>query len=123
MAVQSPTVLRLPLWASPEGYIAAESHGPASHMTSHKAVCLLKLNTTQQEAHVEITLFFSDREPARRTKHLRFNNLEDPEPVPRDTDYSSVIVSNVPMIAQHTLFDSRQAENALLSPIAFAGDV
>ncbi|MBW4422581.1 MAG: hypothetical protein KME13_25770 [Myxacorys californica WJT36-NPBG1] len=74
---------------------------------------------------------FSDREPvgpyrvtvpARRTKHLRFNDLSDPELIPRDTDYASVIESNVPIVVQHTRLDSRQAENALLSTIAFASN-
>jgi hypothetical protein len=57
--------------------------------------------------------------PARRTRHLRFNDLREPEPIPRGTDYSSVIRSNVPIVAQHTRLDSRQAQNALLSTIAF----
>jgi len=33
-----------------------------------------------------------------------------------------LIVSGVPILAQHTRLDSRQAENALLSMIAFAGE-
>lgn len=95
-------------------------------MTSHETVCLL--NTSDQDAHVEITIYYSDREPggpyrvtvpARRTKHLRFNNLQDPEPIPRDTDYSSVIRSDVPIVAQHTRLDSRQAENALITTVAY----
>ncbi len=78
---------------------------------------------------MEITVFFSDREPAgpyrmtvpaRRTKHVRFNDLEDPEPVPTDTDYASVIESDVPIVVQHSRLDSRQAENALLSTVAYA---
>ena len=59
--------------------------------------------------------------PAQRTLHLRFNELDDPEPVPRDTDYASLIVSEVPIVVQHTRLDSRQAQFALLSTIAFAG--
>jgi hypothetical protein len=51
---------------------------------------------------------------------VRFNDLTDPEPVPRDTDYASVIASDVPIVVQHTRLDSRQAENALLSTIAYA---
>ena len=80
---------------------------------------------------MEITIFFSDREPAgpykvtvpaRRTKHVRFNDLKDPEPIPVDTDYASVVESNVPIVVQHTRLDSRQAENALLSTIAYASN-
>ena len=114
-------------WAIAEGYIPPESHGPAPTMTSHEAVCIL--NTSDQDAHVEIVIYFSDREPvgpyrvevpARRTKHVRFNNLKDPEPVPLGTDYASTIESDVPVIIQHTRLDSRQDANALLSTIAYA---
>lgn len=115
-------------WAIPEGYIPSESHGPSPQMTSHETACLL--NATDSDAHVQITIYFTSREPigpynvvvpARRTKHLRFNDLTDPMPVPRDTDYSSVIESDVEIVVQHTRLDSRQAENALLSTIAYAG--
>ena len=58
--------------------------------------------------------------PPRRTKHLRFNNLNDPEPIPCGTEYSSVIESDVPIVVQHTRLDSRQDANALLSTIAYA---
>jgi hypothetical protein len=114
-------------WAIPEGYIPSHSHGPAPKMTSHETVCLL--NASEQDAHVEITIFFADREPAgpytvgvpaRRTKHLRFNDLRKPEPIPRDTDYASLIESDVPIVVQHTRLDSRQDANALLSTVAYA---
>lgn len=114
-------------WAIAEGYIPAESTGPEPQMTSHETACIL--NASSDDAHVEITIYFADREPAgpyrvtvgaHRTLHLRFNDLTDPEPVPRDTDYASVFVSDVPVVVQHTRLDSRQAENALLSTVAFA---
>ena len=116
-------------WAIAEGYIPASSHGPSPQMTSHETVCLL--NTSDREAHVHITIFYSDREPGgpyrlmvpgRRTRHIRFNDLNDPEPIPHDTDFASLVESDVPIVVQHTRLDSRQAENALLSTIAFAGD-
>ena len=113
-------------WVIAEGYIPPESHGPEPEMLSHETVCLL--NANDKDANVEITIYYSDREPvgpykltvpARRTQHVRFNNLRDPEPIPRDTDFSSVIRSDVPLVAQHTRLDSRQAENALLSTVAY----
>ena len=112
-------------WAIAEGYIPSTSTGPEPQMTSHETACLL--NTTDTDATVHLTLYFTDREPvgpyevtvpARRTRHLRFNDLEDPQPVPRDTDYASVLVSDVPVVVQHTRLDSRQAENALLTTVA-----
>lgn len=96
-------------------------------MTSHETVC--PLNTGDRDADVRITIFYSDRDPvgpyrvnvpARRTKHVRFNDLTDPEPIPTDIDFASVIESSVPIVVQHTRLDSRQATNALLSTIAFA---
>jgi hypothetical protein len=117
------------IWAIAEGYIPGQSTGPAPAMTSHEAVCML--NAGDGDAHVEIMIYFEDRDPvgpynvtvpARRTSHLRFNNLDDPAPIPRDTAYSSVISSDVPIVCQHTRLDSRQAENALLSTIAWAAD-
>jgi hypothetical protein len=113
-------------WAIAEGYIPSESHGPKPQMLSHETVCIL--NASDEDAHVEIGVYYKDREPvgpykitvpARRTRHVRFNDLRDPEPIPRDTDFSSVIRSNVPIVAQHTRLDSRQAENALLSTVAY----
>lgn len=114
-------------WAIAEGYIPGWSHGPEPQMLSHETACLL--NTADSDAHVEITIFYADREPvgpyritvpARRTRHVRFNDLKDPEPVPRATDYASVIESDVPIVVQHTRLDSRQADNALITTIAYA---
>ncbi|HWB71731.1 MAG TPA: sensory rhodopsin transducer [Egibacteraceae bacterium] len=116
-------------WAIAEGYIPSSSSGPRPQMTSHETVCLL--NVSDRDAHVRITVFFADREPAgpyrltvpaRRTRHLRFNELDDPAPIPLDTDYASVVESDVPIVVQHTRLDSRQAENALLSTVAFPVD-
>jgi hypothetical protein len=116
-------------WAIAEGYIPGWSHGKRPEMLSHETVCIL--NASDLEAHIAITVYFSDREPAgpylfnvppRRTRHLRFNDLSDPEPVPVETDFASVIESDVPVVVQHTRLDSRQAENALLSTMAFPAD-
>jgi hypothetical protein len=116
-------------WAIAEGYIPRGSHGPEPQMTSHETACLL--NTSDGDAQVKITVFFADREPAgpyrvivpaRRTKHVRFNDLTKPEPIPLNTDFASLIESDVPIVVQHTRLDSRQAENALMTTIAFGED-
>jgi hypothetical protein len=115
------------VWASAEGYIPGRSNGPVPELLSHETACIL--NPSDQAAVVKITLFFADREPvgpytvnvpARRTKHVRFNDLNDPEPVPRDTDYASIFESSEPIVVQHTRLDSRQSENALMTTIAYA---
>ncbi len=116
-------------WAIAEGYIPTESTGPEPELTSHETACIL--NTTDDEAHVQITLYFSDHAPVgrycvtvpgRRTMHARFNDLTDPQPVPRGVDYASVVESDVPVVVQHTRVDSRQPENALITTTAFAED-
>jgi hypothetical protein len=114
-------------WAVPEGYIPSESRFSDRALVSHETACIL--NAGDHDAKVAITIYFADREPvgpyrvsvgARRTLHLRFNDLEDPQPIPRDTDYASVFESDVPIIVQHTRLDSRRAEFALLSTVAYA---
>ena len=114
-------------WAIAEGYIPGWSNGPEPQLESHETCCIL--NSGDAPAHVALTIFFADREPAgpyqvtvapRRTEHLRFNELQDPEPIPKDTPYASVIESDVDIVVQHTRLDSRQAENALMTTIAFA---
>src|SRR5918912_372387 len=101
----------------------------SAHELSHDALCFL--NAGSADAHVRVTLFFTDRDPVgpyrvvvpgRRTKHVRVNELRDPEPVPTDTEYASVIESDVPVVVQYTRLDSRQAANALLSTIAFPAE-
>jgi hypothetical protein len=115
-------------WVIPDGYIPAESTGSSRQLVSHEAVCIL--NCGSRDARIGITLYFSDREPigpyrftveAARTRHLRFNDFDDPEPVPRDTDYASLIESDVPVIVQHTRLDSRQPALALMTTIAYPG--
>ena len=64
----------------------------------------------------------SSQVAARRTKHFRFNNLTEPEKIPHGTSYASVFESNVPIVIQHTRLDSRQAENALMTTMAFPGE-
>ncbi len=114
-------------WAIAEGYIPAWSHGPEPEMESHETACIL--NAGDKDAHVQITIFFSDRDPlgpyeltvpAQRTKHVRFNELKQPTAIPTGTDFSSVIEADVPIVVQHTRLDSRQNANALLSTIAYA---
>jgi hypothetical protein len=116
-------------WVIAEGYIPGASTGQGRALESHETVCIL--NGNDHEAEVNITIYFADREPvgpyrlripARRTRHVRFNDLHDPEPIPRDTDYASLIESTLPIVCQHTRLDSRQAELALMTTIPYSSD-
>lgn len=116
------------LWVIAEGYIPSDTNtGLGREMTSHEAACIL--NPTDRAAEIEITIYYADREPVgpyrvtvapRRTCHMRFNNLDDPAPIPRDTDFSSVFRSSEPVVIQHTRLDSRQPPHALLSTMAWS---
>jgi len=114
-------------WAIAEGWIPSQSSFSEPSLISHETACIL--NAGDQAAHVHITVFFADREPAgpyvvtvpaRRTLHLRFNDLDNPESIPRDTAYSTVFDADVPIVVQHTRLDSRRPEVSLLSTIAYA---
>jgi len=113
-------------WAIAEGYIPSQSSFSDRALISHETACIL--NAGDRDAHVTITIYFADREPigyrvtvpARRTLHLRFNDLKEPQAVPRDTDYASVFESDQAIIVQHTRLDSRHAEVSLLSTTAYS---
>jgi hypothetical protein len=53
---------------------------------------------------------------------VRFDKLDDPEPIPRATEYASTIDSDLPVVVQHTRLDSRQSENAIMTTITFGSD-
>jgi hypothetical protein len=106
-----------------------KSTGSGRELTSHETVCIPKCG--ERDAHVKIMVYFADRDPAgpflftvpaRRTHHLRFNDFRDPETIPVDTDFASVIYSDVPIVVQHTRLDSRQEALALLSTIAYSSN-
>jgi hypothetical protein len=113
-------------WAIAEGYLPPRSAPRSRELESHECACVL--NAGDAEAHLEIWIYFAEREPAgpyratvpaRRTLHLRFDDLRDPEPLPRGADYASLIRSDVPVVVQHTRLDARSAETALMTTVAF----
>ena len=114
-------------WAIAEGYIPSWSNGPEHEMTSHEALCFLNAGT--ETAFIQLYLYFADRNPVgpyefellgQRCLHQRLNDLTHPEEVPKAVDYSCVIESSVPIVVQHTRLDSRQADNALMTTIAYS---
>jgi hypothetical protein len=115
------------VWVMPDGHLPSGTEHFGRAKASHEALCIL--NTGDDDAHVELTLYFSDREPAgpyrltvgaRRTLHLRMNDLTDPEPIPYDSDYACVVRSSTPVVVQHSRLDSRQPGHALFSTIAWS---
>lgn len=114
------------IWAIAEGYIPPDDPSKPPAFISHETACIL--NAGDVPANIEIMIYYHDRDPVgpyrfqvppRRTTHQRFNDLTDPEVIPRGVEYSSVIKSDQPVVVQHTRLDSRSPDDALLSTIAY----
>jgi hypothetical protein len=114
-------------WVIAEGHLPDGGLDRGRSLSSHEAACIV--NAGDAPAHVEITILFADRDPAgpyrvtvpaRRTLHLRLDDLRDPEAIPRGVDYSSVLESDVPIVVQHTRLDAREGPIALLSTLAWS---
>ena len=52
--------------------------------------------------------------PANRTRHPRFNDLIDREPIPTGTDYASVIEADIPIVVQHSPRTTRVGAGSIL---------
>jgi hypothetical protein len=113
------------LWAIADGYIQPKSIEAAE---SHDGLCVL--NTGDIDAHLEITIYFSDREPmeninafcgARRTNHIRLDKIKDAagEYVPVGVPYSLKVKSSVPVLIQHTRVDTSQNAMALMTTLGY----
>ncbi|QKW53757.1 sensory rhodopsin transducer [Streptomyces buecherae] len=122
----TPQAIGATTWVVADGYIPPGSNGPAPAMISHDSICML--NAGGEPARVSVEVFYTDRDPvgpyeltvpARRAHHQRINDLRDPEPILPGVDYCLVVRSDHPIVVQHTRLDSRQAENALMSTIAY----
>ena len=111
-------------WVIPDGYIPPDSSGT---LESHESICVL--NTGSEDATLEITIFFEDREPlehlhaevpAQRTKHIRTASLRSgEEAIPSGVPYAITVASNVPVIIQYSRLDTTQPELALMSVMAY----
>jgi len=111
-------------WFIPDGYIPETSSG---QLVSHESICVL--NTASEDALLKITIFFEDRDPleeimvvvgARRTKHIRTSSLhKEGTPIPVGVPYAIELESDIPVIVQYSRLDSTQAENTLMSVMAY----
>ncbi|MDQ8736334.1 sensory rhodopsin transducer [Paenibacillus sp. LHD-38] len=111
-------------WYIPDGYIPPDSTGA---LTSHESICVL--NCSSEEALIRITIYFEDREPieeilvvvqGRRTKHIRTSSLmKEGASIPIGVPYAIEVQSDIPIIVQYSRLDSTQAENTLMSTMAY----
>lgn len=114
------------IWVVPDGFIPSGGAEGDPALECHESFSIL--NTGARDVHVEVTLYFADREPAgpyrarvpaERCLHLRPTDFTTPEPVPRDTDYSAVIQADGPVVVQQSRLDSRRGALALMSTVAY----
>lgn len=112
-------------WLIPDTYLHSVSHGD---QPSHESICVL--NTSEEDAHLTLTLFFEDREAvtafssdcgARRTHHVRMDRLRgaNGEEIPRDVPYAVLLESSVPVVVQYSRLDSSSETLALMTTIAY----
>ena len=115
-------------WVIADGWIPPSSSGSDPALISHEAACIL--NAGEADVNVAFTIFFADAEPqgpvhisvpARRAWHQNLGQLPEPVKISVATDYCVLVESDVPIVVQHTRLDSRQAENALMTTIAYPG--
>lgn len=112
-------------WFIADGYMSNTSKG---ELVSHEAICVL--NLSGETAHIELTVYFEDREPIehifaecadRRTNHIRLDKAvsADGKKIPKDTPYAVALKSDRPVICQATRLDVSQPEYALMTTIAY----
>ncbi len=96
-------------WMIPEGYISYGQHGNDTGSHSEKRLCLY--NRNGQPAHCKVMIYFADKEPlgpyridipGKRNRYVRFYKFKNPLPIPRETEFSSVIESDLPVELQYT---------------------
>ncbi|SCG49142.1 sensory rhodopsin transducer [Micromonospora zamorensis] len=102
------------LWVVPGGHIPFPSNGPEPAFTSFDQICVL--NTTDTRADIDLRIYYEDAEPvgpytltvdARRVRHVRLNDLIDPEAVRLDRPYGCLLRSSVPVVVQFLRQDTR----------------
>lgn len=112
------------VWYIPDGFIPAQSSG---NLESHEAICILNCNAEVAESIV--TVYFEDRDPieniqvrtnGKRTNHIRTDGLQfEGQKIPKGIPYALRVESNIPIIVQFSRMDATQAENTLMTTMAF----
>ncbi|GAA1145397.1 sensory rhodopsin transducer [Nesterenkonia lutea] len=111
------TALGRTSWAFAAGFMPEDSTGHEPEFTSRDELCLL--NMTSSDACAEVTVYHPDRDPvgpytvevpADRVRHVRINDLIDPQAVPLGVAYGLRVETDVPLAIQLRHLDTRQAE-------------
>lgn len=113
-------------WAFSGGNIPLKGTGKEPDFLSSDSLSIL--NTSDKDADVKITLFFSDKDPvgtfkikikSERVRKFRINDLIDPHAIPLGVPYGGFVESVVPVVVQFTKQNTAQKELALMGTIAY----
>lgn len=116
-------------WAFSGGFIPLKSTGKEPDFVSSDKLAVL--NTTDSEAELKITLYFTDGEPVgefklkvqpQRLRKFRINDLIDPHAIPLGVAYGGLVESNVPVVVQFTRQNTGQKELAIMGTMAYPAD-
>ncbi|WP_199714590.1 sensory rhodopsin transducer [Micromonospora radicis] len=109
------TQLGARVWVVPGGRIPFGAASPEPEYTSFDQLCVL--NATDAAADLTVDFYYEDSDPvgpyrlvvgARRIRHVRVNDLIDPEAVRLDRPYGCVLRSPVPVVVQFLRQDTRR---------------
>lgn len=95
---------------------------------SHESICVL--NTSDQDAHISMTLFFEDREKktgfdsfcgAGKTHHIRMDRIKSVtgETIPLDVPYAILVESDVEIVCQYSRCDTAQTALTFMTTMAY----
>jgi hypothetical protein len=113
------------VWVIPDNNLSEKD---SLHTQSLKYDSICVLNPNKEDANVEVTFFYKDREPsspfkfkicAQRVDNIKLNTLENQEELIKDTYSSSIIKSDVPVIVQYTRKNSGEPDDVLISTMAY----
>jgi hypothetical protein len=115
------------VWAIAEGYIPGQSVSSDHALVSHETACIL--NSSDEDAEISITLFFTDREPCGPYPDQSWCASHTSSAIQRShgsrtgaARYELRVSDRIDSAdsVQHTRLDSRNPNIALLSTVAFA---
>ena len=113
------------IWVIAEGHIP-KIPGGGTRALNHETACIV--NTSEKEANIDLYIYFASCDPAgpylikipaQRTYHLRFNELKKPKPIPEETDFSSVFISDIPVVIQHTRIAQTKPGTVIMTTTAY----
>lgn len=114
------------VWVFPDGDLPPPGK---FELKGHESVIILNMNN--EPAQVKMTLYFSDRNPiggieiqvyAERVKCIRMDNPDDLNgvAVPKETQYSIRLESDLHVVAQYGRLDTRQQNMSFYTVMGYS---